>query len=83
LGEFEHTGTYVNLELSSTKPKGKGTSPGCDSVLLKQVDEMEAAAILYQPPTAKFPHSTRIAGNEINKTTRITCWSSSILFDPT
>lgn len=66
LGEFEHTGVYVNLELSTTKPQPqKLTSPGCDSVL-SEVDEMEAAAIPYQPPTVRCPHSTRTKGNDVN-----------------
>lgn len=57
LDEFECTGTYVNLALSSVKRREKPSSPGDESVL-SEVDEMVAAAIPYQSVLSRPRHST-------------------------
>ena len=63
--EFESTGTYVNLELSSVKRQDKPSSPGDQSVL-SEVDEMLAAAIPLQSsiPWSQQPKYT--ASHEID-----------------
>ena len=71
LNDFEHTGTYVNLESSPKTPHGKPASPGGDSVI-SEVDEFEAqfeaATIPYKPTTATSRYSRRTSGNEIGLT---------------
>ena len=56
LDEFERTGTYVNLALSSAKPREIPSSPGDESVL-SEVDEMVAAAVPYQSLLSRPHHS--------------------------